>query len=239
MVQKVQRNEPCPCGSGKKYKKCCMLKQRDLAAERANHREGIQKSLGWINRHYRPQIDRWVEDIWLDGINAQEREGIASADVSIRGIHDVNLLEQLVAEGTFWGKEGENRPLQLILAAKDLQLDEGQRNYLMQLAKRPLHLYRVVACDAGESFTLHEYPAEDAESIVIADKWASRMFDVDDTVGLRLMQATDGEWETSGAIYHIPEEYVDDLLSILKQKDGNSYSMALIHYWLGLVAAHV
>jgi len=25
-VQKVGRNDPCPCGSGKKYKKCCLLK---------------------------------------------------------------------------------------------------------------------------------------------------------------------------------------------------------------------
>ena len=25
-VTKVGRNEPCPCGSGKKYKKCCMRK---------------------------------------------------------------------------------------------------------------------------------------------------------------------------------------------------------------------
>ena len=24
--KKVGRNEPCPCGSGKKYKKCCMRK---------------------------------------------------------------------------------------------------------------------------------------------------------------------------------------------------------------------
>ncbi|MDI6884184.1 MAG: SEC-C metal-binding domain-containing protein, partial [Hadesarchaea archaeon] len=24
--QKVGRNDPCPCGSGKKYKKCCWLK---------------------------------------------------------------------------------------------------------------------------------------------------------------------------------------------------------------------
>ncbi len=22
-VQKIGRNDPCPCGSGKKYKKCC------------------------------------------------------------------------------------------------------------------------------------------------------------------------------------------------------------------------
>ena len=25
--KKVGRNQPCPCGSGKKYKKCCMRKQ--------------------------------------------------------------------------------------------------------------------------------------------------------------------------------------------------------------------
>ena len=25
---KVGRNDPCPCGSGKKFKKCCMAKQQ-------------------------------------------------------------------------------------------------------------------------------------------------------------------------------------------------------------------
>lgn len=25
---KIQRNDPCPCGSGKKYKKCCMKKSK-------------------------------------------------------------------------------------------------------------------------------------------------------------------------------------------------------------------
>lgn len=27
MGKKIGRNEPCPCGSGKKYKKCCGLKE--------------------------------------------------------------------------------------------------------------------------------------------------------------------------------------------------------------------
>jgi hypothetical protein len=31
-LRKWRRNDPCPCGSGKKYKKCCMEKNR--AAER-------------------------------------------------------------------------------------------------------------------------------------------------------------------------------------------------------------
>jgi len=26
MTDKIRRNDPCPCGSGKKYKKCCMNK---------------------------------------------------------------------------------------------------------------------------------------------------------------------------------------------------------------------
>jgi uncharacterized protein YecA (UPF0149 family) len=25
-IKKIPRNDPCPCGSGKKYKKCCWLK---------------------------------------------------------------------------------------------------------------------------------------------------------------------------------------------------------------------
>jgi uncharacterized protein YecA (UPF0149 family) len=29
---KAGRNDPCPCGSGKKYKKCCMLKDQQGAS---------------------------------------------------------------------------------------------------------------------------------------------------------------------------------------------------------------
>ena len=29
---KVGRNEPCPCGSGKKYKQCCLGKESEMPA---------------------------------------------------------------------------------------------------------------------------------------------------------------------------------------------------------------
>jgi preprotein translocase subunit SecA len=25
IIPKIERNDPCPCGSGKKYKKCCLV----------------------------------------------------------------------------------------------------------------------------------------------------------------------------------------------------------------------
>ncbi|RPJ05580.1 MAG: preprotein translocase subunit SecA, partial [Deltaproteobacteria bacterium] len=30
--KKVGRNDPCPCGSGKKYKKCCLLRETQVRA---------------------------------------------------------------------------------------------------------------------------------------------------------------------------------------------------------------
>jgi uncharacterized protein YecA (UPF0149 family) len=30
--KKVGRNDPCPCGSGKKYKRCCLLKETQARA---------------------------------------------------------------------------------------------------------------------------------------------------------------------------------------------------------------
>ena len=31
--KKVGPNDPCPCGSGKKYKKCCMQKDKNAGME--------------------------------------------------------------------------------------------------------------------------------------------------------------------------------------------------------------
>ena len=235
MNQKVQRNAPCPCGSGQKYKKCCMLKAREQSAHRADQREGIQRALMWINQHYRPQVDQWVEDVWLQNISTEERHGIATADPQIRAIHDVNLLELLVAEGRFTRMEGESSPLTLIIHNPELALDDVQRSYLEQLPQRPLRLYRVTHCDAGKSFSIED--CLNQASFVIEDKWGSRMFDAEDIVGLRMMQM-DNSWETSGAIYHIPTEYKDELIARLQTAEG-SLGLPLSEFWLKLVAAHV
>ncbi|HLW48004.1 MAG TPA: SEC-C metal-binding domain-containing protein [bacterium] len=34
-MAKIGRNDPCPCGSGQKYKRCCLPREEAAAAERA------------------------------------------------------------------------------------------------------------------------------------------------------------------------------------------------------------
>jgi len=238
VARKVQRNEPCPCGSGKKYKKCCMINERDQAVASMGRREGVQHALSWVSSHYGEQIKRWVEEVWLLDISTEQRQSIGRADAKIRSIHDVNLLEYLVAEGQFTDMDGEDSPLQLILGSDELDLNQGQRDYLMQLPTRPLHLYTVDHCVPGKSFSVRDILDSGSEVIDIADAYGSRMFDAGDTVGLRLLETPAG-WETSGAIYHIPAGYLAELEQLLQQAEESDRAGLLIHYWLKLVAAHV
>lgn len=56
MNQKTGRNDPCPCGSGKKYKQCCQLKAatpRKLTAK-------------WLNP---PQMPDLIERTFGDAIS--------------------------------------------------------------------------------------------------------------------------------------------------------------------------
>lgn len=56
MIEKVGRNDPCPCGSGKKYKSCCLQKE-----QQKKHPLGGRKftakvlSAGGINKP-KPQV---------------------------------------------------------------------------------------------------------------------------------------------------------------------------------------
>ncbi len=66
---KIGRNDPCPCGSGKKYKRCCMHRDQLRRASPVWRRmERLDEKLSrpltaHAERFYGPD---WLEDAWLD-----------------------------------------------------------------------------------------------------------------------------------------------------------------------------
>lgn len=89
-MTKIGRNTPCPCGSGKKYKRCCMqketeMRQAELPAGRFRYESG---SYGGPGRGFMPSIigykdvgsNSWQEHLCLVKPNAvMEDEDAASA----------------------------------------------------------------------------------------------------------------------------------------------------------------
>lgn len=50
---KTGRNDPCPCGSGKKYKKCCLIEAYVETGREESVRAGlVQEILGFFRKNY-------------------------------------------------------------------------------------------------------------------------------------------------------------------------------------------
>jgi len=64
-IAKIGRNEPCPCGSGRKYKKCCLEKDRERMRD-ASPYEGITMS------QLRASPDQIDDDAFIQQMSAAE-----------------------------------------------------------------------------------------------------------------------------------------------------------------------
>lgn len=60
MDQKIGRNDLCSCGSGKKYKQCCMLKQKLPATKR-------KLTAKWINA---PEVPNLMDRTFGDAVTS-------------------------------------------------------------------------------------------------------------------------------------------------------------------------
>lgn len=96
---KIGRNEPCPCGSGKKYKKCCYLDAQKnskilRAAAKAEMPEDIAHILSEPPKVYRLKVT-------LDSMWGEEMEFEVSRTIEIQGersLYDFHLKIQQAFE---------------------------------------------------------------------------------------------------------------------------------------------
>ena len=57
----VGRNEPCPCGSGKKYKKCCQAKEQVVRDTASPAPSPMKEFLRDRNEHFEDKLDQLDE----------------------------------------------------------------------------------------------------------------------------------------------------------------------------------
>lgn len=68
-MSKPLRNEPCPCGSGRKYKKCCLEKDNQAATARIGQerlsQEQLDRDRREFNQRFREHTRALMQDDWL------------------------------------------------------------------------------------------------------------------------------------------------------------------------------
>jgi hypothetical protein len=172
--QKTGRNDPCPCGSGRKYKQCCL---KDVVASEESPWSQQRDASGWLVQQMlnfaRQKFAKDLLAAWSD-FNQDDSPAPIEEDPEEGQIFVPYLLFD-------WDPEPRSRrrpPVAGLIAQSYLlkmgsRLPELERLILEQAMTQPLSFYEVVRCDPGEGMVLRDVLI--GGEVEVIERTASRM----------------------------------------------------------------
>ncbi len=157
MSEKIGRNDPCPCGSGKKYKHCCLrTKPVSIDSIRERERDASDQLTRAMIRYVLDNFEDLTLDAWEDfHLGEVSRRFSWTADEQM--IFMPYLLFHWNPE--FVGRRKKALPDGGVIAHSFLRtsghrLSELERQILEQAMKQPVSFYQVLSSKPGESISL-------------------------------------------------------------------------------------
>ncbi len=217
MTDRVGRNDPCPCGSGKKYKKCCAnISAAPAEDESKGHDGAVSRALDWLMTKHRKAASIAIEEMIFEGLSNEEKEALGAQDEQVwQSIH-LNATEWLLAEGHMLVKGEPKRVSEHILGQGGPLLTVDQRRWMEQLAEKPLRLYEVTDVIPGEQMTLCDVLDFEALPIIVREKTGSDASIVGTHMGFRLMEVED-HYELSGVAYQFSRFVIPDVIDQMRE----------------------
>lgn len=148
------RNDPCPCGSGRKYKVCCLRAGDALDAVRARLRDAearlmprlLELTAGkWGNDGFQEAIDRFYADAPFQDPIVEDRE--------FESLFCTWLVLCFVPERAL---EREGLPAALIYLDETSGVTEFDRRYLSTAFESPVSFHAVLSVVPGRSMDLED-----------------------------------------------------------------------------------
>ena len=240
-MKKPGRNDPCPCGSGKKYKQCCLTSE---AIPRDSDRsEAVPKAIQWIFTKYGQLAREALHEGFFGGLHDDDYAMLQDLPSdSYEGIM-INAMEWFLADGLITLKGQDHRVADLLLDRGGPLFSAEQRQWLELLTAMPLRLYEVVAVIPDESITLRDMMLPESQPVVIREKSGSRQANPYDLMAARILPV-ENHFELSGAVYAFPRnrswDLIEELQDELEEVEPDSplakeiTSVIIPYHWLQL-----
>jgi hypothetical protein len=174
--EKTGRNDSCPCGSGKKYKHCCLKVAR--ASDDSPWRQQRDASGRLTQEMLNFARSRFADHVlaaWLD-FNQAETSFSLEEDVAESEIFLPYLLFEWDPEPRS-GRRNSQPKMGLVarsyLSTRAGRLEELERFILEQATTQPLSFYEVVRSDPGERMVLRDVLIGGETEVI--ERTASRM----------------------------------------------------------------
>ncbi|MBN1348127.1 SEC-C domain-containing protein [candidate division KSB1 bacterium] len=158
------RNDPCPCGSQKKYKNCCLNKQQQSnssemiwAKLRAINDQLVNKLIQHGYHFYGPGM---IEDAWEEfslGSGKPFDENASENQLFVPWLLYSWWFEVDIEDGDNAFDDFEYRSIaQDYLEVKYNQLSEMQRDFIKLVIDRPYSFYEIIDCSPGTGFRMKD-----------------------------------------------------------------------------------
>ena len=219
-MAEVGRNERCPCGSGKKFKHCCLLVQTQPSLESLTARR-LGRLADWIAAKFRSQIPAQADEFYFE-FDAEERELLNAGDhAGANGVSTL-LTDFICIDGEFELRGVKQTGLDWYLEASGpMSLED--REFYDALSLSGLRAYRVVSVNPGEGMELLDLFAHEMEATFVHEKFGSTQIAVNDVLGARIV-ASDGVLHFAFMVPFHPddgdllmENYIEDLALVRAQ----------------------
>jgi hypothetical protein len=204
-MTKLGRNEPCRCGSGKKYKKCCLLRTAPGGYSRADRESAL------LLLDARLEADATL----LDELRAEFYEDVPE----LRQRHP-QLVEMSSFAFQTWAYfdaevEEDGSTLADIALRRD-RLFVGQRKYIEIMGRSTMRLYEVVDTAPDASVTLRDLLGGDP--IVVQERSASRELPRWTVIAARVVSQGRDDLPPvlDGGLVVIPAAHKDRLLEYIR-----------------------
>uniref|UniRef100_C6E3T5 SEC-C motif domain protein n=1 Tax=Geobacter sp. (strain M21) TaxID=443144 RepID=C6E3T5_GEOSM len=219
MAEKIGRNDFCPCGSGKKFKKCCMVKEQDAEVRRREEKTAVPRTLDWLSERYSNEVAEAVHAEFYGGLEDEELDRLNELSRDFQQMIFINVGEWLINDGSIEVR-GQVTPVKEILLGPGGPLyTAAARNWLERLGERSLSLYEVVRVTPGEGIELIDLLRPAEPPVWVVERTASRTVVPHDIFGTRLVR-TDSGLVMSGAAYPFTREEGlacrDHILQVMK-----------------------
>jgi hypothetical protein len=199
-MYKVGRNDPCPCGSGLKYKKCCLGKSQAGSSRSDDERTAVGTAIAWLKTNYAEEVDDTVLLDYFGDPDDEELDAIGELPVSLTGMLNINIGEWLLADA-YLDIEGKRvRAVDLVLGLGGPLLPAHGKEWLKAIGEYPLSLYEVQRTTPGEGLELKDLLRRETPVVNVIERTASRTLVRWDIFGARLARQYDG-WVLTGALY--------------------------------------
>lgn len=229
MSTKTGRNDPCPCGSGKKYKKCCMTRNMtpvaSLSWQKMRRTEGelIPTLLKYAVNHYGPEAmtEAWDEFTVWNEVPMDPETQLEFETAFIPWFVFNWLPDNAEAD------EDDHYPELPVaihyLQTKGSQLDSYRRRFIEAICLQHYSFFVVTDVVPGKQLTLRDLFLQ--EEVTVHERQASTTLRKGMILYTRILTLDDSSIMVGCAPTAIPPNYINEFIDIREDMTKNLSSI--------------